>query len=291
MKFFIKSLTILLFALFIFSVSKGVQAWFSINRQTTVTVEGFTDPYWIDILFDCDEVTMLSNADLENRLPTSYHSLQYINALNGYIDEEGYASLRLYGPKDRYFQQLPNDSITVGYYLDGEISLKIAIVLSDGGLFVSPSFIATKFYTNIKYDAFSLDIEEADQIGFSFPYEVRLIDKILDVIPLTILGPIGLILGSLFILYLIGYRDKRILIRISAINFTVVALLSGLFILVEILGSSLYPFAVLSIVSVITVFESMYLAHFLRNDHPAKIMVYVFIINIAFIITTVHIHL
>ena len=179
-------------------------------------IKGIDEPFKFDLLVYYDEdVPVLTDDEMADQLDFEYYTdvEEYPDILNGYQDEDGYASYSLYWNIPhvlRYFED--SDQYFAGYFASPSI-FKIAIVTESNNILVSDIITKTLYSASFVYD-FSDDsvIEtEASTTGVVYP-DVGAVTETIPYFTMTLLAIIGVIITlviELGLLYLFKYRERN----------------------------------------------------------------------------------
>lgn len=203
---------LLISSMFVFSTP--VSADVGPKPTSTIEIIGIDEPYHFDLLVEYSfSVPILTDIQILSQIESEYYAEDYPNILNGFQDDDGFASYTLYTSEPHVIRQLENaNEFYVGYYRAPSI-FKIVIVTESNNVFISKIINKTYFSAHFTYD-FSNDtvIEEAtntsdyvyDDVGEvseDFPYFA--------VIGIALLGVILTLIIELGVLYIFGYREKE----------------------------------------------------------------------------------
>jgi hypothetical protein len=203
---------LLISSIFIFTTP--VSADVGPKPTSTVEIIGIDEPYYFDLLVEHSfSVPILTDIEVLSQIEYDYYAEDYPNILNGYQDDDGFASYTLYTNMPHVIRQLENtNEFHVGYFSAPSV-FKIVIVTESNNVYISEIINKTYFSAHFTYD-FSNDtvIEEAannsnnvyDNVGDvseDFPY--------LSIIGVAVLGVVLTLIIELGVLYVFGYREKE----------------------------------------------------------------------------------
>jgi len=185
-----------------------------------VTVRGHGEPYMFDVLIKINHSVDPYDSDgLQDRLHYYYEPEAYPDALNGYQDTEGYASMSLYDIPPRTIERRSN-TFELGYF-GAPREFKIALVFDDV-VITSPSIERSQFNASFVYDVSDVDKSESQEgvghIEEDIPYAQMSTDFFIRVI-LTV----GL---ELLVLALFKYKKRGSYLLAGAVNLTTQSLLT-----------------------------------------------------------------
>ncbi|XMB71712.1 hypothetical protein RJI07_06260 [Mycoplasmatota bacterium WC30] len=202
-------------------LTNTVKADMGPKPTSDIKIIGMDEPYYFDLLveFDKGEVTVLSEADIEEQL-RYYYTDTHPDILNGYIDEDNYASYTLYyGNAPHYISVSDDDSneFHIGYFRAPDV-FKIALVTESGELLVSDIIHKQNFNAYFEVNIMDASVLESplevpDFVGtYTGNLYITDVDEILgyETIALqTIINVTLTLIIELGVLFLFGYREKK----------------------------------------------------------------------------------
>lgn len=290
MKLILKT-TLCVICLFLFvTISPRVFAWFSVSKIARFTLVDITQTYWFDLLYWSDTAPeLLSEAELEDSLPTDYVSSVYSETMNGYQDVDGYRSIRLYRESDYdVIEDLPGVFV-FNHYATGAFSFKLALIYADGTIECSSILTQTKPYAEVTYAASLAQMEEFDQIPFNLfaldshdsPYRIYLI------VLKALLGIVATIALELLVLFLFGYRKKKIVVSYGIYHAAELILFLGIFYLGTLSRVQLMPYIILIWFPFLIVLEMLIFTKNAPKPLLFRILGFVLIVNVISIISLI----
>lgn len=163
--------------LLILSVSliRPVNADMFSKPTSDVQIIGLDQKYSFDLLrkYDKSKVKFLTEAEVLERTENDYYLDVYPEALNGYYDNDGFASYSLYTSIPHSIRQVEDHNFHCGYFSPPDV-FKIALVLDTGEIIVSDIIHKTIFYAHFTFDLshFSLAENESEIISGRTVYTV-----------------------------------------------------------------------------------------------------------------------
>lgn len=201
-----------------------------------IEVIGVEGDYYMDLLVQYDQnIFELADSTIEQQIDPDYYKDSFPDILNGYQDEDGFASYTLYTyiPHNITQQDDPNQYM-VGYFAAPSV-FKIAIVTESNNLIVSDVIHKQYFNAVFKYDLSDSSIVETEQdssnqiyypigsVSEHFPYWSVTLAVFVGVI-FTLAIEVGL-------LYLLKYRQKHTYYLVVFMNIITQIVLNALIIL------------------------------------------------------------
>ncbi len=286
MKKLLKSSFIITILFILFTSFIPVNAWFIINKYANVTISNIDSHYYFDVLIKKESARILTETELSQRIPEDYESQAYINAMNGYITSDGFVSFRLYA--DEMYQIVSNEPnvYQFDYNSTTPVSFRLAIIDDNSDIHLSEVFVMTKSYADISYDLSSIHITETDlEVTVEFAEPRR--TSIWLIIVYVLSGGILPTFISLFIYYLLGYRNKKKILFMGLSHVLMFGIMLGL--LLWFYGSNLIvlPFIISFVLSVI-MFAQMLITGLKKDEpHPKRAMFYVLGADLLLLISSI----
>ncbi|MBN2877171.1 MAG: hypothetical protein JXL85_05885 [Bacilli bacterium] len=251
-----------------------------------IEVVGIDEPRYFDLLvYYEDDVSVLDQDELMGQL-TYYYRDDYPDILNGYQDEDGFASYTLYQNMPRTISKRDANVYFIGYFSPPDV-FKIAIVTESNNLLVSETITKTLFQASFVYDFTNDTVVETEQdsTGVVFPDVGEVEEEIpFATITLMILVTVLLTLGlELGLLYLFGYREKASYYLVIFTNiFTQLLLYGFVFVVNYFWSGSLMAFLILILGEVfVLAIEMVLYAICMKEKQFIKPVVYAIIANIV----------
>lgn len=254
-----------------------------------IKVVGIDEPYYFDVLIYYDtDISLVSGEDLQWALEQYYQEDYPLDVLNGYQDEDGFASrtLSYTGGAPAHLSKLDGekDIFHIGYFHAPEV-FKIAIVTEAGNLIVSDVIERQLFTSTMTYDLTGVDLT-IDQTGAGrvvehIPYVHMSISLVIRVI-LTVL--IELIILS----FVFKYKLKQSFILVAVTNIVTQTLMTMGIMAGFYFWGSFFGLIGMLILGELCVFVSEMIIYgiWLREYDRKKAVLYGFVANlVTFIIT------
>lgn len=141
-----------------------------------IEIIGLDEPYSFDLLkhYNPGYVKRMTGDEVEEQLEYSYYKEDYPEELNGYYDNDGYASYTLYTSRPRVIKQLEPNLYHCGYVSPPDV-FKIVLVLESGQIIVSDIIHKSLFNASFTFDlsGFSIDQHESQVINGQIVYTVE----------------------------------------------------------------------------------------------------------------------
>jgi len=164
MKIFKKAVLITVLLASILISSTSVSAWFRVNKGTQVTVNDVTQPYWLDLLIPADTASTLSSSQLDTLLPDDYMSTIYSDTMNGYRDEDGFVSFRLYNEETYQVTQTSDNVFMFSFYYVTAFTYKIVLVFEDGSMNTTQAITQSYDFSEITYNLDTIEIVQSNMV-------------------------------------------------------------------------------------------------------------------------------
>ncbi len=196
------------FMMIVLLSSFKVSAWATINREINVTVFATSESFLVEVLMPVETAPILSDSQMNALIDSEYESASFKDAMNGYRDEEGYASSQLYSGITILTSQSNEHVFFFGLDYEADLTYKIAVIFEDGSMITSSAITQTLYSGNVTFDMNTITIQEANWVPTSLPFEEPGWQYYAFKIIFSIVTAL-LILGiELFICYYFGYRTK-----------------------------------------------------------------------------------
>lgn len=179
---------------------------------SVIEIIGIDEPYYFDLLVHYENtIQPLTVDDIFSRIEHEYYAPDYPDILNGYQDDEGFASYTLYINMPHYIHNDNLNEFIIGYFAAPDV-FKIAIVTESNNVFISDTITKTYFSAHFTYD-FSNDsvLEQAANQTNTFFNDTGIVTEdfpYLRVIATALLGVLITLIIEIFILYIAQYREK-----------------------------------------------------------------------------------
>ena len=134
-----------------------------------IEITGIEEDYYFDLLIEYDyEVPILSSLEIEEQLSWEYYSDIYPVVLNGYQDEDGFASYTLYTSMPHTISQLDNpNEYLIGYFRAPSV-FKIVIVTESNEIYISDIINKTYFSASFVFDISLNSISEEEHTSYIY---------------------------------------------------------------------------------------------------------------------------
>ena len=277
---------VLILSLYVMSID--IHADVGPKPTADILVIGIEENFYFDVLIEVqEEIEPLTSLELIEMIDYNYYQNDYPSeVLNGYQDDDGFASRTLYSFAPASISKLDaeKNEFHLGYFNAPRV-FKIVIVLEDDTLIVSKVVERQLFNSNMTYDLTGVDLS-SNQFGVgdvkeNIPYNAYTLSLVVRVI-ITIAV-------ELFILWLFKYRALKSYKLTGFINLITQTLLSlGLVFGYYFWGSLFGLFAVL-IVGEFLVFvaEMAVYAIYLKEKGHGRAVLYGFVANLITLILTI----
>lgn len=196
---------------FFFSIS--VSADMGPKPTSLIEIVGIDEPYYFDLLVYYNRtIEVLTDEEISEQISYDYYASDYPEILNGYQDDEGFASYTLYTPEPHHIGNTSPNEFFIGYYMAPSV-FKIVIVTESNNVFVSDTVTRNYFSAHFIYDLSNDSVFQEvgdqtdtyyDDIGMvteDFPY--------FRVIATALLGVFITLIVELSLLYVAKYREKQ----------------------------------------------------------------------------------
>jgi len=201
-----------------------------------IEVIGVEGDYYMDLLVQYDRnVFELADSIIKQQINPDYYKDSFPDILNGYQDEDGYASYTLYTyiPHNITQQDDPNQYM-VGYFAAPSV-FKIAIVTESNNLIVSDVIHKQYFNAVFKYDLSDSSIVETEQDNSNqIYYPIGSVSEHFPYWSVTLAVFVGIIFTLVIeggLLYLFKYREKHTYYLVIFMNIMTQMILNALIIL------------------------------------------------------------
>jgi len=215
--FMFKKFIVLLLLVFV-STGLIISVKADVGPKSTADVEiiGFDEPYYFDILFKVSEssVRVLTENEIQDEVEYYYYRDDFSDVLNGFQDQDGYASYTLYRDIPHHIDQLETHKFHIGYAIPPS-EFKIALILESDEVIVSNVVNTTLFNSEITFDLSGFQLEDAQtqtidgvevyQIADPSPQEMIPWGEI--VLQIVVAVILTLII-EVFILFIFRYNNK-----------------------------------------------------------------------------------
>ena len=249
-------------------------------------VIGLDESYSFDLLVRYKYDVVPLNADeIQEQINYNYHSDTYPDILNGYQDEDGFASYTLY-TNIPHFSSRDNDNTNLFYY--GYVGppkiFKIAIVTESGEMIVSDIVEKQAFRAYFEYDLTENTISDSDDIIINLNQgTVREVYPIGAMILQIVICIIATLLIELGVLYLFKYRKTESYKKAIIVNLITQMLLQAMIIYGYVFINNYFSAWIILILGemVIFIIESVVYSLWLTEFTRKKAVLYAIVANIA----------
>jgi hypothetical protein len=291
-----KKFLLVLCLLFIsFGFSYQIKADMGPKPTTTVEVVGLLEPYYFDLLYEVDSSSVVTHDEVtfNEQVEYDYYDLDYPDTLNGYQDEDGFASYTLYRTSPHSIAQVEENKFVCGYFSPPR-TFKIVLILDNDEIIVSKILQKSLFHSKFVFDLSDFSktsanskvidgitvYEVSDGLTQSIPWEKAIISFITTV-TLTIII-------ELIILFLFMYRKQDSFILVLKINLFSQELLY-LAMILSYLSSDFFGYLGALIIGelIVFVFEIYMVGRFLKEKSKSKACTYALIANLISLLSGV----
>ena len=217
-----KIIVILFMTIILLSGVFQIKADMGPKPTSEIEIIGMQGVYYFDLLVEKNEVyvTVLTETEIQDQIEHEYYNDEYPSVLNGYIDEDGFASYTLYTDIPHSISQDTDnpDLFHIGYFVAPSV-FKIALVTESGDLIVSDVIYKQNFNAFFTYDLSNDVINETANVQIfagvgdvteDIPYTAMLIQTLL-----CVAGTLAIEIGLLFAF---GYRTKDSYKKVIIVN-------------------------------------------------------------------------
>lgn len=256
--------------------------------ETRVEIIGLDQDYYFDLLFPIDayKVKVLTDEEMNAAIENDYYREDYPDVLNGYRDEDGYASYTLYRGIPHHIGQVSDHLYSWGFFNPPD-KFKIVLILESSDIIIVSDIIhKTLYYAEFTFDLSHDDLLEQDFYQGVERYLVE--NAVYEYIPWTkmiiqfVLAVILTLILEVFVLFMFGYKKKSSYIFVFYINLiTQVLFHSGL--IYFSLRGAFFGFVASFIIGEVLVFGiEMYLYRKYLKEKPINIAsLYGFVANLV----------
>ncbi len=276
----LKQVLIIFLTVLVVGLGFSTSADFGPKPTSTIEIIGIDDPYYFDLLFPVEDyiAQVLDEEEIQDVIEYNYYRDDFPEELNGYYDEDGYASYTLYRDIPHRILQYENNEhlFHVGYVAPPYI-FKIVLVTESGDLIVSPIIEKTLFNAYFVFDLTDFSITESESSVYDFgdiyyPVEGTLqedyhIDEMIIWVIITVIMTL-LIEGV--ILWAFKYKSKSTYLIALYINLATQSLLYSALQIGNAFASTFGWIAVLLIGEIIVFSVEMIAYSLLFKEHTKK---------------------
>ncbi|MDD3712755.1 MAG: hypothetical protein PHZ28_04620 [Candidatus Izemoplasmatales bacterium] len=256
----------------------------------TIKVIGIEEPYYFDILFYVanHEIDVLTETEVAEQIEYYYYADEYPDILNGYKDNDNYASYTLYRDIPHGVSNPSPNTFFLGYAYPPQ-EFKIALVMESGEVLISDIIKRDLFTAEFVYDLTDYDISSeqpvlidgvnvyqtgSDYVREIIPWKNIVLQFVLTVF-FTLLIEVGL-------LALMMYKLKNSYKLVLIVNVITQSILH-ISLILGTLFASLFGFIGVFVIGELIVFilEIILYAKFLKEQSKLRAILYAFLANIA----------
>lgn len=285
-----KIFVILFMTIILLSGAFQLRADMGPKPTSEIEIIGIEEPYYFDLLVEKSEetVTILTQTEITDHIEYDYYNDVFPEMLNGYRDEDGFASYTLYTSVPHTIRQDENNSniFTIGYFVAPAV-FKIAIVTEAGDMFVSKIIYKQNFNAYFTFDiTYGLAVEpNPDHIYNDYgnvteviPYKAMLLQ--------TLICVAGTLIIEIGLLFAFGYRTKDSYKKAILINVLTQSVLAYMIAYGYVFWSNIFGALGVLFVGEIIVFitEIVLYRNILNEKSKSKATVYAFVANFASLI-------
>ncbi len=286
-----KGFSLILLLMITFSLlSINIHADFGPKATADVTVIGIEEEFYFDVLIYYDfDVEPISGDQLDVAMNQYYQDDYPLDILNGYQDQDGYASRTLIydggAPAQLTWTNASPDVFHIGYFHAPE-QFKIAIVTKDDVLITSNIIERRLFNSTMTYDLSDVDLSyDQEGVGIlkeNIPYGHMGISLVLRVL---ITVAIELIILS----FVFKYKNKESFVLVLSTNIITQALLT-----IGMMAGFYFWGSIFGLIGMLVLGEAFVFATemiiygiFLREYSRKKAVLYGFVANLVTFILTI----
>lgn len=281
-----------LFLLIFVSLGMIVSVNADIGPKPTTDIEiiGFNESYYFDVLFKVDEsrVRELTESEVQEEIEHYYYRDDFPNVLNGFQDDDGYASYTLYRGIPHHIEQRDTHKFHLGYVSPPD-KFKIVLVLDNEEIIISNVVNKTLFNAEFTYDLNDFDLEDAEselvdgvsvyQVDYTSPEEIIPWSQIILQIILGVVLTVIIELGILFFFRYSQVKSYKIALYVNLITqflFHTALILMSLF-------ASFFGFIFIFVVGeiVILLIEIILYRKYLKEKSKMIVTIYAIIANLT----------
>ncbi|MDD3123231.1 MAG: hypothetical protein PHC62_06960 [Candidatus Izemoplasmatales bacterium] len=282
-----KSIVIVFLSSFIFLTSICVFGWYTVYRVIDITITDVSEPYILELLYPIDSAPILTEEEISAKLSDTYNISAFVDSMNGYIDEDGFGSSKLYSDVQCLFTASGDNGYIFSYTSLPPTTYKIALIFEDGTITSTSIITQSLIRAEISFDGVTLGFEEFDHIQIVLLESPVSWNYYFTKVIFQIMFIIVLIAIEMLILFHFGFKGKIFYIKMGLL-YTVFYSISNVLQLIRektmLDDVSLYlPYLNILIIGSIIVFETRVLAKKYRHQTSLKTFIYVVLAN-AFLI-------
>ncbi|MFP4077979.1 MAG: hypothetical protein ACLFUQ_02395 [Candidatus Izemoplasmataceae bacterium] len=159
-----KLLSSLMFTLAIIVSATSLRADMGPKPFLEVEINGFDEPYYYDVLIEKTPGTIepLDSESFNIEKNDHYLEEDYPDTLNGYQDDEGFASGTLYNGAPLVIRNQGDDVFSISYFNAPEV-FKVVLFNDEGTLIVSEAVTREQFSASFNYDLSGISFDDATE--------------------------------------------------------------------------------------------------------------------------------
>ncbi len=284
-----KIFVIVFMAIILFGGVFQIKADMGPKPTSEIEILGMQGSYYFDLLVEksADTVRVLTETQITNQIEYDYYNEEYPSVLNGYRDDDGFASYTLYTDIPHYITQDDTNPnlFSVGYFVAPSV-FKIALVTETGSLIVSDIIHKQNFNAYFIYDLTNDTIDETaiDVVynGYGdttevIPYKAMFIQ--------TLICVFGTLVIEIGLLYIFGYRTKDSYKKAVLVNLLTQTILAVVVAVGYVWGSFFGVLGVLFIGEIVVfTLEIILYRKMLKEKSKIQATIYAFVANFASLI-------
>jgi hypothetical protein len=258
---------------------------------TTIEVIGLDQSYYFDLLFPVreDKVQVLTEDEIDEEIRYDYYRDDFPDILNGYRDEDGYASYTLYRGIPHSITEVSDHQFLCGYFSPPD-DFKIVLVLEETNeIIVSNKIHKTMFYAEYTFDLSSDDLfndENRDVYQGVVRYLVDDVDGEVvpwkEIIIQIVFAVLLTLVLEMIVLYAFRYNHKKSYFLVVKVNLFTQTILHALLVLFSLIAAFFGFFATLIIGEfLVFVIEILIYRRYLNEKSQVRAMLYGLIANIV----------
>ena len=287
MKILQKLIILVFLSGFLFFSSVHVFGWYTVYRVIDITITDVSEPYLLELLYPIDSAPILTEEEVSAKLSETDNVPSFVDSMNGYIDEDGFGSSKLYSDVQCLFTASSDNGYIFSYTSLPPTTYKIALIFDDGTVTSTSIITQSLIRAEITFDGVTLGFEEFDHIQVVLVESPVSWTYYFTKVILQLVFIVVLIGVESLIFFHFGFIKKNSYLKMGLLYTFFYFISYALQEIREVTMQShsyiFFPYLVIFIVALITVVESKVLVTKYSNVKKLKTFVYVVLAN-AFLI-------
>jgi hypothetical protein len=254
-----------------------------------ILIIGIDEPFYFDVLVEMPEgIEPLGTTDLKDKIEYNYYRSDYpANILNGYQDEDLFASRTLYTGAPAIISKLDaeKEEYHLGYFNAPRVFKVVIILEEDDTMIVSKVIERKLFNSSMTYELSDVDLS-SNQFGVgvleeNIPYNNYTLSLIIRVIVT--------IAVELFILWLFKYKSIKSFKLTGFTNLVTQTILSLFMVIGFYFWGSIFGLLFVLVIGefLVFVFEMAIYAKYLKEKGHGRALLYGFVANLVTLFLTI----